>query len=145
MTFTARTDRRFIRSTYRSNRFVLAEIDAPAGPPRARSVRRSISPSSSTAPARWAASKIRLAKLAVEESIARLHADDRFAIVVYDDQIDVVFPSTLGHARGPPRRPRPARRDRRPRQHEPRRRLAARLRAGRAGPLGRRASTGPCC
>ncbi len=42
--------------------------------------------------------KIRLAKLAVEESLARLHDDDRFAIVVYDDVIDVVFPSTRATA-----------------------------------------------
>ena len=42
--------------------------------------------------------KIRLAKLAVEESLARLHDDDRFAIVVYDEVIDVVFPSTRATA-----------------------------------------------
>jgi hypothetical protein len=39
--------------------------------------------------------KIRLAKQAAEEAIARLHDDDRFAIVVYDDKIDVVVPGTL--------------------------------------------------
>ena len=94
MTFTARSDRRFIRSTYRSNRFVLAEIDAPAArrerkrPPvhLAFVIDRSGS---------MGGEKIRLAKLAVEESLARLHDDDRFAIVVYDEAIDVVFPSTL--------------------------------------------------
>jgi Ca-activated chloride channel family protein len=94
MTFTARSDRRFIRSTYRSNRFVLAEIDAPAArrerqrPPvhLAFVIDRSGS---------MGGEKIRLAKLAVEESLARLHEDDRFAIVVYDEAIDVVFPSTL--------------------------------------------------
>ena len=93
MTFTARSDRRFIRSTYRSNRFVLAELDAPAArrehkrPPvhLAFVIDRSGS---------MGGEKIRLAKLAVEESIARLHEDDRFAIVVYDEVIDVVFPST---------------------------------------------------
>ena len=134
MTFTARSDRRFIRSTYRSNRFVLAEIDAPAArherarPPvhLAFVIDRSGS---------MGGEKIRLAKLAVEESLARLHADDRFAIVVYDEVIDVVFPSTRATRRRPPISPRPTRRDRRPRQHEPRRRLAARLRAGRARPL----------
>ncbi len=45
-----------------------------------------------------AGDKIRLAKLAVEESLARLHDDDRFAIVVYDEVIDVVFPSTRATA-----------------------------------------------
>ena len=97
MTFTARTDRHFIRPTYRSNRFVLAEIDAPparrerARPPvhLAFVIDRSGS---------MAGDKIRLAKLAVEESLARLHDDDRFAIVVYDEVIDVVFPSTRATA-----------------------------------------------
>ena len=92
----ARTDRRFIRSTYRSNRFILAELTAPhvhahdgaeAQPPvnLAFVLDRSGS---------MAGEKMRLAKQAVEQSIARLGSDDRFSVVVYDDQIDVVFPSS---------------------------------------------------
>ena len=42
-----------------------------------------------------AGAKIELAKRAVEDAMARLHADDRFAIVVYDEQIDVVVEGTL--------------------------------------------------
>src|SRR6476619_5398195 len=97
MTFTARSDRHFIRSTYRSNRFVLAEIDAPSArrergrPPvhLAFVIDRSGS---------MGGDKILLAKLAVEESLARLHEGDRFAIVVYDETIDVVFPSSFASA-----------------------------------------------
>ena len=93
MTFAARTDRRFIRSTYRSNRFVLVELEAPrprherARPPvqLAFVIDRSGS---------MGGDKLRLAKLAVEESIGRLRADDRFAIVVYDEVVDVVFPAS---------------------------------------------------
>ncbi len=92
MTFTARPDRHYIRPTYRSDRFVLAEITAPparreyARPPvrLAFVIDRSGSMSGE---------KLRLAKLAVEESLARLHPTDQFSIVVYDEQIDVVFPS----------------------------------------------------
>lgn len=92
MTFTARPDRIYIRSTYRSNRFVLAEIGAPAArreqprPPvrLAFVIDRSGS---------MGGDKLRLAKLAVEESIARLKPTDEFSIVVYDEAIDVVFPS----------------------------------------------------
>src|SRR3954470_14529153 len=91
----ARADRRFIRSTYRSNRFVLAELKAPHAhheegqrgrPPvnLAFVIDRSGS---------MAGEKLRLAKLAVEQSIARLQSDDRFSITVYDDAIDVVFES----------------------------------------------------
>ena len=94
MTFTARSDRRYIRSTYRSNRFVLAEITAP--PARHRNSRPPVhlafvlDRSGS-----MSGEKIHLAKQALEESLARLHDDDRFAIVVYDEVIDVVFPTTL--------------------------------------------------
>src|SRR4051794_4593102 len=91
----ARADRRFIRSTYRSNRFVLAELKAPhahheeglRGRP-AVNLAFVIDRSGS-----MAGEKLRLAKLAVEQSIARLQSDDRFSITVYDDAIDVVFES----------------------------------------------------
>jgi Ca-activated chloride channel family protein len=92
-TVTIRADRGLIRSTHRSNRFVLADIVAPlshrehgrAPVNLAFVVDRSGS---------MGGQKIELAKQAVEESIARLHDDDRFAIVVYDEQIDIVVAST---------------------------------------------------
>ena len=96
LNLTARTDRRYIRSTYRSNRFVLAEIVAPHAhleegrtrPPvnLAFVLDRSGSMSGE---------KIRLAKRAVELSIGRLQAGDRFSVVTYDNYIDVVFDSQL--------------------------------------------------
>jgi Ca-activated chloride channel family protein len=94
MTFDVRPDRRLIRPTYRSNRFVLAEVTAPA----ARSERARPPVNLAFVLDRsgsMGGEKIRLAKQAVEEAIARLHDDDRFAIVVYDDKIDVVVPGTL--------------------------------------------------
>ena len=92
----ARADRRFIRSTYRSNRFILAEITAPHAhreesergrPPvnLAFVIDRSGS---------MAGEKIRLAKEAVRQSITRLQTNDRFSVVVYDDVVEVVVPST---------------------------------------------------
>jgi uncharacterized protein YegL len=94
MTFDVRPDRHLIRPTYRSNRFVLVEVTAPAAQTgRARppvNLAFVLDRSGSMGGA-----KIRLAKQAVEEAIARLHDDDRFAIVVYDDRIDVVVPGTL--------------------------------------------------
>ena len=44
--------------------------------------------------------KLRVAKAAVEEAIARLEPDDRFSVVVYDDVVDVVFAVHAGLARG---------------------------------------------
>src|SRR5689334_16209152 len=95
----ARTDRRFIRSTYRSNRFVLAEITAPPAPPVHEGESRHRPPVNICfvvdRSGSMAGDKIRLAKLAVEQSIARLAPTDRFAVVTYDNYIDVVFESAL--------------------------------------------------
>ncbi len=91
MTFHARTDRRLIRTTSKSQRFVLAEIVAP--PSHREPVRRPVNLAFVLdRSGSMNGEKIRLAKQAVEESIARLHDDDRFAVVVYDEQIDVVVP-----------------------------------------------------
>ncbi len=93
MTFTVRTDRTLIRPTNQSNRFVLAEITAPAARrerPRAAVNLAFVLDRSGS----MGGEKLRLAKQAVELSIGRLHDDDRFAVVVYDDRIDVVVGST---------------------------------------------------
>ena len=72
MTFDVRPDRRLIRPTYRSNRFVLVEVTAPAARTgRARppvNLAFVLDRSGSMGGA-----KIDLAKQAVEEAIARLH------------------------------------------------------------------------
>jgi Ca-activated chloride channel family protein len=95
MTVTVRPDRRYIRTGGRSNRFLLIEVEAPAAERRptgrppvnlAFVLDRSGS---------MAGPKIATARDAVEEAINRLSPDDRFAVVVYDDQIDVVAESAL--------------------------------------------------
>ena len=94
LTLTARPDRRYIRSTYRSNRFVLAEITAPHAHTNGERTRPPVNLAFVLdRSGSMAGEKLRLAKLAVEQSIGRLQSDDRFAVVVYDDQIDVVFGS----------------------------------------------------
>ncbi len=93
MTFHVRQDRHLIRPTYRSNRFVLVEVTAP--PARSERVRPPVNLAFVLdRSGSMGGAKIRLAKQAIEEGIARLHDDDRFAIVVYDDHIDVVVPGT---------------------------------------------------
>jgi Ca-activated chloride channel family protein len=92
MTFTARQDRRYIRSTHRSNRFVLIDIFAP--PARTERVRPPVNLAFVVdRSGSMTGEKLRLAKLAVEQSVARLRSDDRFAIVTYDNEVDVVFAS----------------------------------------------------
>ncbi|MEO7665060.1 MAG: VWA domain-containing protein, partial [Candidatus Limnocylindrales bacterium] len=89
----ARTDRALIRSTHRSERFVLVELDAP---PAATQHRRDavniafvLDRSGS-----MGGQKIELARRAIETAIDRLLPDDRFAVIAYDDNIDVVVAST---------------------------------------------------
>jgi Ca-activated chloride channel homolog len=89
----ARTDRRLIRSTHRSERFVLVELEAPPAPQKptrdlvnlAFVLDRSGSMSGR---------KIELAKRAIETAVDRLLPTDRFAVVCYDDRIDVVVEGT---------------------------------------------------
>jgi len=94
MTFHVRSDRQLIRPIHRSNRFVLVEVAAP--PARSERVRPPVNLAFVLdRSGSMGGEKIRLAKQAIEEAIARLHDDDRFAIVVYDDRVDVVVPGTL--------------------------------------------------
>jgi Ca-activated chloride channel family protein len=89
----ARTDRNLIRSTHRSERFVLVELDAPAATAKHRrepvNIAFVLDRSGS-----MAGQKIELARKAVEVAIDRLLPEDRFAVVAYDDRIDVVIEST---------------------------------------------------
>ena len=90
---TVAQDRRLIRARWHSKRYVIARITAPASrgdherPPvnLAFVLDRSGSMSGQ---------KIRLAAQAVEEGIGRLKATDRFSVVIYDDQVEVLAPGT---------------------------------------------------
>ena len=93
MTLTVRTDRSLIRATHTSSRFLRVEVTAPPAPADHRrppaSLALVIDRSGS-----MHGSKIRLARQAVREGIGRLANEDRFAVVTYDDRIDVLVPST---------------------------------------------------
>lgn len=93
MTLIVRTDRSLIRAMHSSSRFLRVEVIAPPAP--ADHVR----PSASLAfvidrSGSMHGTKIELAKQAVREAIGRLAANDRFAVVSYDDRIDVLAEST---------------------------------------------------
>ncbi len=92
-TLRARSDRQLIRSTHRSERFVLVELGAPPAPERAGrdpvNLAFVLDRSGSMSGA-----KIALAKRAIETAVERLLPSDRFAIVCYDDRVDLVVEST---------------------------------------------------
>lgn len=107
--FDVRQDRRLIRTSSRSRRFVLAHLVAPravAEHPR-RPVNLAIVLDRSGS---MSGAKLQVAKDAVAEAIRRLQPMDRFSVVTYDDRIDVVIESTsaspearraaLGHLSG---------------------------------------------
>ena len=93
MTLSARTDRSLVRTTGGSIRYVLLESVAPTlerttdRPPVHLSfvIDRSGS---------MAGRKIALAKSAIQQALARLDDRDRFAVVAYDEVVDVVMEST---------------------------------------------------
>jgi Ca-activated chloride channel family protein len=99
MTLSVRPDRRFIRTLAHSERYLLVELTAPEAAPR---------PGGRRPPVDLAfvldrsgsmdGQKLVLARQAVDVSISRLRDDDRFAIVVYDDRIDLVVESTPASA-----------------------------------------------
>jgi Ca-activated chloride channel homolog len=92
MNFDARADRRFIRSGYRSNRYLLVDLTAPAShraPTREPLDAAFVLDRSGS----MAGAKIGLARQAIDVSIGALGDRDRFAVVAYDDRVDIVAPS----------------------------------------------------
>jgi Ca-activated chloride channel family protein len=92
-TLRARSDRRYIRSAHRSERFVLVELEAPPAPSQATrepvNLAFVLDRSGS-----MSGQKLALAKQAIETAVDRLLPSDRFAIVCYDDRIDIVVETT---------------------------------------------------
>ena len=91
------TDRRLIRSKWHSQRFIVARVDAP------------VATSDGTRPAvnlafvldrsgSMSGRKLQVAARAVEEGIGRLQPTDRFGIVWFDSDVDVLVPGTLATA-----------------------------------------------
>jgi Ca-activated chloride channel family protein len=91
-----RPDRRLIRAHGRSERFLLVEITAPtvAPDPSRRRPPVNLAFVLDRSGSMGGHNKLSLAKQAALESIHRLEAEDRFAVVAYDDQVDVVMPGT---------------------------------------------------
>ena len=92
MQISLRTDRHLIRAHGRSRRHFLARIIAPTAEPRAGrqpvSVALVLDRSGSMAGER----KFDLARDAVEQALRMLRPEDRFTLVVYDEEVDILVP-----------------------------------------------------
>ena len=94
---TVRTDRRLIRANGRSKRFLLVDVVAPSvkADPTRRRPAVNLGFVLDRSGSMGGANKIGLARQAVDEAIGRLEGPDRFALVAYDDHIDVLLGSVI--------------------------------------------------
>lgn len=97
MTLKVQTDRTLIRAEAHSTRYVLLSFAAP------ESTRASVREPVSVAfvidrSGSMGGSKIRLALEAVVQALRMLKSSDRFSVVCYDHEIDLVVPATLASA-----------------------------------------------
>jgi Ca-activated chloride channel family protein len=98
MTLTIRTDRQLIRAHASSSRYVLVTCTAPEAPARAERLPVNVALVLDRSGSMSGARKFVLARDAVEQSLRMLRPDDRFALVVYDQQVDVLARSTYATA-----------------------------------------------
>ena len=93
MTLNIQTDRTLVRAGGQSVRYVLLSFAAPESPRASKrepiNVAFVIDRSGS-----MGGSKIHLAREAVVQALRMLDSRDRFSVVAYDEQIDVIVPST---------------------------------------------------
>ena len=93
MTLSLRTDRRLLRAGFRSTRYLLATVFAPPAPPRAERRPVSVALVLDRSGSMDGERKFGLAREAVEQSLRLLRPEDRFTLVVYDTEVDVLAPA----------------------------------------------------
>lgn len=97
MKLTASTDRGLINEDGNSRRYVLITFTAPAAPPKEGRTPINVSLVLDRSGS-MGGQKIELVREAVQKALAMLRPEDRFSLVVYDDQIDVLVSSTRASA-----------------------------------------------
>ena len=92
MHMSLRTDRHLIRAHARSERHLLAHIVAPTAEPRAGRQPVSVALVLDRSGSMDGERKFDLARDAVEQALRMLRPEDRFTLVVYDEEVDVLVP-----------------------------------------------------
>jgi len=98
MQMTLRTDRTLLRAAARSTRYLHIALTAPPAPPRDGRLPVHIGLVLDRSGSMGGESKFDLAREAVEQSLRMLRPEDRFTLVVYDTEVDVLMTSTLATA-----------------------------------------------
>jgi Ca-activated chloride channel family protein len=95
---TVRTDRALISATAPSTRYLVLRVVAPSAPPRDGRMPVNVSVVLDRSGSMEDGRKFTLARQAVEQALRMLRSDDCFSLVVYDDEIDLLAPSSLATA-----------------------------------------------
>src|SRR5512134_544002 len=95
--FAVRADRPLIRAEARSRRYLRVEIQAPKAPSRAGRLPVNLAFVLDRSGS-MSGGKIEKAREAVVQGIRSLGPEDRFAVVAYDDKVEIVVPSTAATA-----------------------------------------------
>lgn len=93
-TLSLRADRSLVRARARSVRYVLCSIAAQKAPPRTDRIPVNVALVLDRSGSMSGEDKFDLARQAVEQALGMLHPEDRFSLVVYDNEVDV-----LAHSR----------------------------------------------
>jgi Ca-activated chloride channel family protein len=95
---TVRTDRALVSASAPSKRYLLVRVIAPSALPRDGRMPVNVSLVLDRSGSMEDGRKFTLARQAVEQALRMLRSDDCFSLVVYDDEIDLLAPSTLATA-----------------------------------------------
>jgi len=98
MTLSIQTDRALIRADARSTRYILARVTAPRAEARATRLPVNVAIVLDRSGSMGGERKFSIAADAVRQSLRMLSPTDRFSLVVYDIEVDVLMPSTLATA-----------------------------------------------
>jgi len=98
MKFDVRSDRALIRAAGGSRRYAMVSFTAPLAPPKADRMPINVSFVMDRSGSMAGERKIELVREAVDKAIGMLREDDRFSVVIYDSEIDVLMESTPASA-----------------------------------------------